>query len=229
MATRIDATIFVLHGHGAELEIRREVEGVSVSFRNGSHKVSSSAQDTVVEETQLGTIATVQLESNPDGDNLSVTVLVPEVLLRNHSNQEPVSTQAIFVTTHGSIAGPGLLIGAVRTYSTLALHGSAYAPAPDSQEWDAGYTAAPNEPLQLDVRGRVTVPTPGYEILLRRHVPQGINPTDLLLDLVTVAPSGNVPQHVVTEDVRYVAPSDGGYKTVSILPIGVSVPIRPAK
>jgi hypothetical protein len=71
--------------------------------------------------------------------------------------------------------------------------------------------------MTLHVTGTCTFPTPGYTAELRPSVPQGINPWDLLLNLVVQAPSGSVPDVLTDVEVRYDAEVTTEYKTVTIL------------
>src|SRR5262245_18884540 len=64
----------------------------------------------------------------------------------------------------------------------------------------------------------------GERLELRRHDPQGINPADLLLELVvrrSPFPPGPASSQV---RVTHIEP-DAGYKTVTILPDGPTLPV----
>jgi hypothetical protein len=61
----------------------------------------------------------------------------------------------------------------------------------------------PPGPKKLIVKGQIEVPTGGWTSSLNRVMPQGISPNVLILELKTVAPSGNVIQIVSTIDARY--------------------------
>ena len=64
----------------------------------------------------------------------------------------------------------------------------------------------------------------GERLELRRHEPQGINPADLLLELVVYR--NPFPPGPASSEVRitHVEP-DAGYKTVTILPDGPTLPV----
>jgi hypothetical protein len=78
----------------------------------------------------------------------------------------------------------------------------------------------------LTVVGECTLPTAGYSMELRRHDPQGINPRDLLLDLVVHEPTGPVAQVITTLEARYEEETDFEYESVTILPDGPSIPVE---
>jgi hypothetical protein len=60
-------------------------------------------------------------------------------------------------------------------------------------------------------------PTPGYVLTLRYKEPQGINPKDLLLELVSELPIGGVPDVLWPCTVAYEQTTDMEYDTVTIL------------
>jgi hypothetical protein len=72
-------------------------------------------------------------------------------------------------------------------------------------------------------------PTAGFTVELRRHVPQGFNPRDLLLDKVVTAPSEAVAQVITDVDVRYSEVTETGFDTVTILPDIGSIPVGEAQ
>jgi hypothetical protein len=61
----------------------------------------------------------------------------------------------------------------------------------------------PPGPHHLHVRARIEVPTPGYRAHLKKAVPQGTNPTILILDVVLTKLPGIWPQHVTEIDANY--------------------------
>jgi hypothetical protein len=62
--------------------------------------------------------------------------------------------------------------------------------------------------------------------MLQKHEPQGINPQDLLLDLVVTEPTGQVPPVVTTEPVEYVEETDFDYTTASVIDCRMNIPIK---
>jgi len=72
-----------------------------------------------------------------------------------------------------------------------------------TQNWHAWINKMPPPPDELHVRGQVTVPNPGVDVFLYKKVPQGINPSILLLDLVLVQRPGIWPQMVTSKGAVY--------------------------
>ena len=94
-------------------------------------------------------------------------------------------------------------------------------------DWSASHGSRPPAPFVLEVVGKCKFPTAGYSVELRRHEPQGINPKDLLLDLVVHEPTGPVAQVVTEVEARYEEETDSEYyETVTILPDGPSIPVE---
>jgi hypothetical protein len=56
--------------------------------------------------------------------------------------------------------------------------------------WVAVHDFMPPGPARLSVNGKCTFPTPGYKVVLKKKVPQGINPSILLLDKEVTPPAG---------------------------------------
>jgi hypothetical protein len=94
------------------------------------------------------------------------------------------------------------------------------------RDWAAWLNEQPLAPRTLHVTGECVAPTPGYTVTLRRHSPQGINPRNLLLELVVRPPTGSVAQVPTPVTVRYEEKTTSGFDTVTILPEGVTIPVR---
>jgi hypothetical protein len=80
------------------------------------------------------------------------------------------------------------------------------------------------------VRGEVTLPSPGFTVTLDKAVPQGINPSQLILRLSIVKLPGNYPQQITTQPAFYGEEEDltaSNYDSVLIqLPNGNTVSIN---
>lgn len=94
-------------------------------------------------------------------------------------------------------------------------------------DWSAFHGSRPPAPRVLQVAGTCRFPTGGYTVELVRHEPQGINPEDLLLDLVVHEPTGGVPDVITEVEARYQETTETEYKTVTILPEGPTIPVHP--
>jgi hypothetical protein len=99
-------------------------------------------------------------------------------------------------------------------------------PLAECRDWSAWQGSRPPAPPVLTVAGECEFPTAGYSVELRRHEPQGINPRDLLLDLVVHEPTGPVAQVITTVEARYEEETDFEYESVTILPDGPSIPVE---
>jgi hypothetical protein len=96
------------------------------------------------------------------------------------------------------------------------------------EAWKAWHDRMPGKTPTLYVRGTCECPTPGYELTLRRQEPQGVDPMDLLLELVEQAPSGVVPEVLTKTAADYSEPTDMEYQTVSIMPDGpMGIKVKP--
>ncbi len=78
----------------------------------------------------------------------------------------------------------------------------------------------------LKVQGEFTFPTPGYKVELVKKVPQGINPSILLLEKSVTNPHGIEPQHVVTIPVSFEEHTTTHYHEVEILPDGIKISVK---
>jgi hypothetical protein len=87
----------------------------------------------------------------------------------------------------------------------------------DTSDWYAWINKMPPGPASMHVTGMVQLPNPGYDASLVPAAPQGINPADLILDLVVKPRPGFWPEVITPATVRYdLAKYDGAYKTVLI-------------
>jgi hypothetical protein len=73
----------------------------------------------------------------------------------------------------------------------------------DTSDWYAWLNQMPPGPASFHVTGVVQLPTPGFDATLVRAEPQGINPTELILDLKVTPRPGIWPQVVTPVSVRY--------------------------
>lgn len=73
--------------------------------------------------TEIGQQITVTLEVVPDSKSVTLTLLIPDINLKN----DPIKfkTSAIFTTHHDSIGGPRLVSGQLQSYTTSKLSGEA--------------------------------------------------------------------------------------------------------
>jgi hypothetical protein len=84
------------------------------------------------------------------------------------------------------------------------------------KNWKAIHNFMPPGPARLNVNGKCTFPTPGYKVVLKPKVPQGINPLILMLEKQVTPPTGIVAQVVTTIDVQFEETTNTRYTDVDI-------------
>jgi hypothetical protein len=92
----------------------------SYSGPKGDH--SFSGEEIATTDTALGTEVTVTLESVPDLQTITLTVLIPSFRLPE-AGETSFETLAIFTTNHTTIAGPPE--GPAQSYEAKTLDGTA--------------------------------------------------------------------------------------------------------
>jgi len=75
------------------------------------------------------------------------------------------------------------------------------APQFETSNWVAWEVNLRTNLKGLRVKGDVTLPTPGYTVILNKAIPQGINPAQLILRLSIVKIPGIFPEIVTTQPV----------------------------
>lgn len=99
----------------------------------------------------------------------------------------------------------------------------------DCRDWAATCDRMPPGPARLHVYG--TCSHSGRRLALKRHEPQGINPDELILELVE-AEGGQVPSNEASEQlVEFRERFQGmecGYRTVLILPDQIQITVQDA-
>jgi hypothetical protein len=88
-----------------------------------------------------------------------------------------------------------------------------------SKDWNAihDHMPGPNKEWATTVSGVVTAPTSGWSVDLRKHEPQGINPWDLLLDLICTPPADSANDVLEDHNVEFVGPGEYEYLTVTVI------------
>ncbi len=191
-------------------------------------------------ETPIGTLVTATLRSAEDGDTSTVSVLIPQVNLGGAGKDGPsdavdFSTVAVFTTSRSTIGGPGLVDGPVQLYTEAALDGiarrgaaAALSPCQLTAVLNLGLPGPDRPAGLLRVEGTCELGSTGFDIDLVRHEPQGINPTDLLLDLVVTPPPPDaiVSPGLTSYPVLYEEETTFMFQTVTILPDGPSLDVE---
>lgn len=78
-----------------------------------------------VENTEIGQLVTVTIETIPDLHVITFSLLIPPINLTDHEAR--IQTEAIRTTARTSIGGPALVKGQLNTYESVRLHGFARA------------------------------------------------------------------------------------------------------
>ena len=223
--------IFELSGWGTDVTVSlRAGLGNRLTYRSGGDVREFFRDEVLVAESDIGTLATVVLESGAaDEPPRRLTLVLPEV---NAGGEEhfPVRAAAVQTTQRSLHGGPRP--GPQHSYATITLEGTvsvgqAIGPQDECHAWSAVHDLRPPG-ATLIVTATCTFPTTGFEIELRRHEPQGTNPEDLLLDKVVREPSGVTGQAFTDVAVRYEEETDFGFRTVTILPDGPTIDVQRA-
>lgn len=182
-------------------------------------------------ETPVGRLVTALLQARPDSDTSTVSLLLPRVLLPEGDDargaQAEIGAVGVFTTTRSGIGGPKMGEGPIQSYISVAMAGTARRSAPPIPcRFSAVLTRELPGPGVLRVDGECTLHTTGYQIALVRQVPQGVNPRDLLLQLVLTPPVDVVAPVLTAYPVSYEETTEVYFETVTILPDGVSVEVQ---
>ena len=235
--------VLELQGDGTLVEYAEDAAGGSprLRVRDAEHDRESSGADVAVLASELGRQATVPLEDAPDAPAVKLTLLLPPVRL-DETTEAAVSTFAIVSTNLDAAFTAGPHEGQRIQYRVLALTGTArrgagggQAPAGElgCRDLRAGSFRHAQGGLGLRVSASCTVRTGGQRVELRRHEPPGIDPRDLLLDLVVVPADGRSTDALTDVPVLFADRVETLPDTVTILPDGdlltegVTLPVHP--
>lgn len=226
-ATTVKGMLFELSGEGIEIELAIDGNGNAdrLRYRSGEEDREFSGEEISLTVSDDGRRATVLLESGAaDGPIVRFTVIFPEVIPGDEKSFE-VSAAGVRSTQRSLFGGPRP--GPQESFEGVTLSGTVSCAGDYTcHDWYAAHDHMPPEPAVLRVTGTCTFPTAGYKVELYRHEPQGINPKDLLLDKVVIAPVDPVVPVITDVEARYEETTDFEYDTVTILPDGPSIPVE---
>jgi hypothetical protein len=119
-----EANLFSLSCAGEQVSYSKtSITGQPLFSYSGSKgDINASGEEIDTLDTALGTEVTAVIESVPDLRTVTITLVVPSVLLSQGDTVE-FDTIAVFTTTATTIAGPPA--GAAQTYEVIELHGEA--------------------------------------------------------------------------------------------------------
>ncbi len=92
-------------------------------YRDGEREVSRCGDEVRLLEAEIGTLVTIELEAVPDLHVVDLSVLLPSINLSD--GDEEFETLAIETTNRSNIGGPSMLTGALQTYRSQTLRGTA--------------------------------------------------------------------------------------------------------
>jgi hypothetical protein len=125
---RIQANRYELKGHHTEITYDEAAfDGQAhLTYRvfQGPATRTFSGDQIRTRESEIGKLITVTTEAIPDKEETMLTLLLPTVNLVG-ATEQTVETLAIITTQLSSIAGPGLVNGAVQRYHVVKLEGIA--------------------------------------------------------------------------------------------------------
>jgi hypothetical protein len=95
-----------------------------LSYDDGTISRSFTGDEIETVKTGIGTLLTVDVEFIPDAESKSVTVVLPQINLKDGKPRR-FKTVVIFTTIHTSFVGPALVDGPVQTYTAKTFRGTA--------------------------------------------------------------------------------------------------------
>lgn len=112
---------------GAETSVTYSTTSIDgqarLGYQDQHRKLEAVGDEIASQESDLGTLVSVQLEVIPDLHTLSFTLVVPAINLGG--TQQPFETFGVRTTSRTSIGGPGVVTGALQHYEVLELSGTA--------------------------------------------------------------------------------------------------------
>jgi len=113
-------TQYHLHGEHTKIAFHDGTPDTATLEYNGKTYRGSALQD---EQTALGRVISVNIETIPDLHSIFLSLAVPEA--NSDAGSISVKTFAVLTKTRTSIGGPALVSGQIRTYQVISLHGNA--------------------------------------------------------------------------------------------------------
>jgi hypothetical protein len=120
------ANLFELGSYGTQVTYSStSITGQPLlNYRDEANNLSFMGDEIRIEETEIGQLITVTLESGAaDAPPVTFTLVLPEVNVMPQSGGTQIQVPGILTTTRSLFGGPRL--GAEKTYSILDLQGTA--------------------------------------------------------------------------------------------------------
>jgi hypothetical protein len=119
------ANLFELFGDSIQVSFSSTsiLGGPILSYRDAQRSVSFQGEEIHSEETALGELITVTLETIPDLRTVTFTLVLPIVMVMRQSSGTYIRVLGVTTTNPTTIAGP--LLGPQKLYSVVTLQGTA--------------------------------------------------------------------------------------------------------
>jgi hypothetical protein len=189
-------------------------------------------------KTEIGTLATVDIRTEPRRPWIGLSVMLPSDLLEGDFADGPQPVRTFAVETTGQVVEPPPLdspaplvpeSGGLEPYRTIELAGTVSrvtAGVLNCQQWSAVRTIGYDRPDEISVRGYCVFPRAGYTARLEKAAQQPTNPDDLRLQLSISEPAGSTTKQATSVVIRYDAKSSRRWRTVTIVPDGLVIPVE---
>jgi hypothetical protein len=129
-----DPNLIQLTGAGVILRYTLDRSGQQLAYSGPEGAFTFDDQAIEALETPIGRLLTVQLSAKPDFETLELALLLPTINLPpgapaagRAGPSAAFATIALLTTSRTSLAGPGLVSGALQRYRVLELRGTASA------------------------------------------------------------------------------------------------------
>ena len=119
-------TLFELQGYGTKISFstNSRTGRPLLSYEDQQRDLIFVGDDIRVEETEVGTLVTIEIESMPQSHSLTLSFVVPRFNLPDE-REATFQTEAILTNHLTAIGGPDQVGGQLKTYSSLTLTGKA--------------------------------------------------------------------------------------------------------
>jgi hypothetical protein len=127
MAMAEAPNLFELAGDGVKVTYSTSsIDGQPrLSYQDAERDLSFAGEEIITQDSAIGHLVTVSLETIPDAAELTLTLLVPDINLPAAATESSVAAPALLTTHHSSIGGPALVEGALQSYEVVPLEGTA--------------------------------------------------------------------------------------------------------
>lgn len=180
-----------LTGGDTDLALDLELDGARYAVRGDRIRRQT---------TMLGTLITVQLQSEPDRPWVGFGLMLPDVALNEDTGHARERLRTFAVRSTGAVGrrpdDPGPIIPETQTYQLFELAGTVSlvgVAVIGCRQWSAVRTIGADRRDELTVEGVCAFPRGGYTVQLRPATEQGDNLEDFRLQLTSASRQGRQP------------------------------------